>query len=345
MRPPPLTRSRPELKFSQLPSYAAGYAVTARSMSPTGQGTAALRRDLPPVPYRLRRHAAALRPVISDRPIVAAAQAEWPGLTLLVQHKTGGDIDVPSAPLNMLVTTLDPTPRNLLTIDGTGTAGPTPPAATAQVPMGAAFRAVWQNFQPVQPWQVALFGADLLQAHAPELASPAVMRGHLVPGSFEQRPQVSVLLDRLAAELDPARRRGRLFAESVIRLLVLEILAGCWSNRVTRFDPVPRCDPRVAQAIDFIDAHFAEDISLTEIAAAAALSPSQLGALFRGATGKSPYAYVIDRRLDMAARLLQSTTRPVAQIALDCGFADQSHLTRACRSRLGTTPGALRRQR
>lgn len=305
----------------------------------------AARRRPPPGRFWLDRHAAALRPVLSDRPVVAAAQAEWPGLTMLVQHKTGGDIHVPTAPLDMLVTSLHAAPRNVLTIDGVERGGPTPPVATALVPRGAEFRAVWQNLQSVQPWQVALFGPDLVQVHAPEVAAPGVLRGHLVPGAFEQRPHLSVLLDRLAAEIDPARRRGRLFAESVIRLLVLEILAGCWSRPVRQFDPVPRCDSRIARALDFIEAHFTEDISLADIAAAAALSPSQFATLFRATTGKSPYAHVIDRRLDLARRLLQSSAMPLAQVSQACGFSDQSHLTRACRARLGTTPGALRRQR
>jgi AraC family transcriptional regulator len=56
----------------------------------------------------------------------------------------------------------------------------------------------------------------------------------------------------------------------------------------------------------------------------------------------TPYSYVINRRLRQAVHLLRSTDTPIAQVALDAGFADQQHLTRMVRARLRKTPKQVR---
>ena len=60
-------------------------------------------------------------------------------------------------------------------------------------------------------------------------------------------------------------------------------------------------------------------------------------------TGVPLHQYVLGRRVERAAgRLLRSSDDPIAAIAIDCGFADQSHLTTAFRRRVGITPAAYR---
>lgn len=58
--------------------------------------------------------------------------------------------------------------------------------------------------------------------------------------------------------------------------------------------------------------------------------------------GKSPDAYVMDRRLDRAKHLLLQTGLPIVKVALEAGVCDQAHLTRLCRARLGKTPRQFR---
>ncbi|MFE7620297.1 helix-turn-helix transcriptional regulator [Streptomyces sp. NPDC057496] len=58
--------------------------------------------------------------------------------------------------------------------------------------------------------------------------------------------------------------------------------------------------------------------------------------------GESPHQYVMQLRLERARQALLNTNRPIADIAVEHGFADQSHLTRMMRRHTGTTPGLLR---
>jgi AraC family transcriptional regulator len=87
----------------------------------------------------------------------------------------------------------------------------------------------------------------------------------------------------------------------------------------------------------------AEPLSLAELACAAGLSVSQFARRFKISTGTAPHQYLLNLRVDAAARLLRASSRPIADIAVSCGFSHQEHLTRVLRARLGTTPAALRR--
>jgi len=80
------------------------------------------------------------------------------------------------------------------------------------------------------------------------------------------------------------------------------------------------------------------------LAAIAGLSPGHFNRAFRQSTGQSPHQYVLRRRVAVAGRLLKETGRALADIALDVGFADQSHFTRTYALVMGETPSACRRR-
>ncbi|MBN6149913.1 helix-turn-helix domain-containing protein [Xanthomonas sp. AmX2] len=80
------------------------------------------------------------------------------------------------------------------------------------------------------------------------------------------------------------------------------------------------------------------------MADAAHLSASRLHALFREALGRTPQDWLSARRLDWVRRQLVHSERPIAQLAQESGYADQSALTRALRRATGDTPAAYRRR-
>ena len=84
-------------------------------------------------------------------------------------------------------------------------------------------------------------------------------------------------------------------------------------------------------------------LPVERLAAEASLGTSHFSRAFKESFGVAPHAWVLARRLDLACRLMTETDDTLARIALRCGLADQAHLTRLFRSRLGTTPGAWRR--
>ncbi|WP_077047255.1 AraC family transcriptional regulator [Pseudomonas sp. KK4] len=94
--------------------------------------------------------------------------------------------------------------------------------------------------------------------------------------------------------------------------------------------------------VEYIDSHLADAISLGQLAALCALSEYHFARMFRESFGLPPHQYVLARRLSRARDLLRSTSQPLGEIALACGFASASHFTNRFRQTLGGTPGEYR---
>ncbi|MBS4046516.1 MAG: AraC family transcriptional regulator [Alphaproteobacteria bacterium] len=101
--------------------------------------------------------------------------------------------------------------------------------------------------------------------------------------------------------------------------------------------------PRVAKlAREAMDAGYDSDLGLEDLALAAGTDRFRLTRAFSAAYGLSPHAYLVQRRLNQARRLLSRGESP-ASVAAATGFADQSHLGRWFRRAFGMTPAAYRR--
>jgi len=142
----------------------------------------------------------------------------------------------------------------------------------------------------------------------------------------------ALLLDTAAPALAKETRFLALLAEWVLR----------HADR-TPIPPGPGPEPRAVRlALELLDAHFSEDIGLTELARTTGLSPWHLVRVMTRFTGLPPHAHLLERRCRAARDKLRGPDR-LADIAAATGFADQSHLTRAFRARFGLTPGAYRK--
>ena len=86
-------------------------------------------------------------------------------------------------------------------------------------------------------------------------------------------------------------------------------------------------------------------IPLNNIARECGLSPSRFARAFAISVGRPPHQWLLDQRVDMAHQLLSESDLPLADIAIQCGFADQSHFTRVFSARAGLSPGRWRRVR
>lgn len=96
--------------------------------------------------------------------------------------------------------------------------------------------------------------------------------------------------------------------------------------------------PRLQLAADYINDHYADDISLQAICSAAALSASYLIRAFRQRYHMTPHEYLLNRRIQRGKSLLRSG-QPIAQVAQALGFADQAHFQRTFKRLVAATPG------
>ena len=109
----------------------------------------------------------------------------------------------------------------------------------------------------------------------------------------------------------------------------------------TRGGLAPGITRRISQ---YIDSHLGENISLEAMAEMAGLSVYHFSRAFRQSTGVAPHGYLLQRRIEHAARLLSRTELPLSEIALAVGFSDHSHFARHFRRLTGTTPSVARWQ-
>lgn len=103
----------------------------------------------------------------------------------------------------------------------------------------------------------------------------------------------------------------------------------------------PACTPGVRRARELLEADPARNITLEELARVAGLSSWHLVRAFHRQLGQTPQVYQRSLRLRRAQELLAGPL-PMAEVALACGFTDQSHLIKHFGRTLGVTPGAYR---
>jgi len=125
--------------------------------------------------------------------------------------------------------------------------------------------------------------------------------------------------------------------------LAVESLAFALAGELAREPHDDRRRGSMAIVRDYLHAHFTRSLSLREIASAAGVHPVHVSRAFPRRYGVTLGDYVRALRVDYAARELMTTRRPIADIALDAGFASQSHLTRHFRTRMGIAPAAYRK--
>jgi AraC family transcriptional regulator len=92
--------------------------------------------------------------------------------------------------------------------------------------------------------------------------------------------------------------------------------------------------------VDFILSHLERDVSLLALAEQANVSPFHFARQFRATVGLTPHQFVLRQRVQKSVNLIKSGRLPLAQIAVESGFYDQAHFTRAFQKITGTTPAS-----
>ena len=138
---------------------------------------------------------------------------------------------------------------------------------------------------------------------------------------------------------DEARHADEL-SPLVLEGLMLELLGACMRSRLA---PTHSAAPAwLIEVEDLLRDEFRDPPSLGVLAARVGVHRMHLARAFRRRFGASVGEFVRQCRLDFVCRELALTERPVAELALDAGFADQSHLTKIFNRSLGTTPARYR---
>ncbi len=136
--------------------------------------------------------------------------------------------------------------------------------------------------------------------------------------------------------------------EQIERLEKETLLLQMFSRLISRHTYTPQLSGKagaehaaVRRVIDYLDTHFDEDLSIDTLAGIACLSPYHFIRTFSGQTGLTPHAWLMQLRTRKAKDFL-GRGLPIADVAAQTGFSDQSHLNRSFKRLLGFTPGQYR---
>jgi AraC family transcriptional regulator len=118
------------------------------------------------------------------------------------------------------------------------------------------------------------------------------------------------------------------------------LAASCGLPRlpVSRRAPTGLPQWRLRRAVEYIDAHLSEPVTLADLASSTGLSRMHFAAQFRVATGMRPHEYLLRRRIDRAQQLLREPTATVIDTALSVGFHTQAHFSAVFKRFVGATP-------
>lgn len=158
-------------------------------------------------------------------------------------------------------------------------------------------------------------------------------------------PQLEQVLTLLRAELHQGNGRvGQLYIESLANVLAVNLLRNHTGtqHRITLYGG-GLGDRKILQISDYIQAHLDQSIKLADLAEVAGLSQFHFSRLFKQSMGITPHQYLLQQRVEQAKRLLKRTKLAIADIALQCGFNSQSHLTKHFRETTGMTPSHYRK--
>jgi AraC family transcriptional regulator len=188
---------------------------------------------------------------------------------------------------------------------------------------------------PMQPVAAPSPGALVFGAQgrsfaraANDLDAPADVLGRLLSEAFD------------AFERDPGAARQSLTRAFTLLDVEPRQPATTLSRDLGRLAPW-----QASKAAAYIEAHLDAPIDVGELAALARLSQSYFSRAFKASFGAAPQPYILGRRIALAQDLMLTTEEPLCGIALDCGFSDQSHLSRIFRRLTGDSPNAWRRAR
>jgi AraC-like DNA-binding protein len=145
---------------------------------------------------------------------------------------------------------------------------------------------------------------------------------------------------RLAARLYKEFRSDDPLAPLALEGVALELLASILRQRADRASTAPRW---LAAAHDLMRERMGENLSLGVIAAATGVHPAHLARTFRRHYGCTVGDHMRGLRAERARQELKNSDRPLAELALALGYADQSHFVNSFRQQNGMTPGAFRR--
>ena len=187
----------------------------------------------------------------------------------------------------------------------------------------------WTNWDREVEFSAIAICPTLLNRTAQELMQSEI---ELIPQLSIDDPVIGQLALALKTEIQTGCMSGRLYGESLGMALAARLVQNyAVSKPAFEFKARGLSRSQLARVIDYMQANLTQDLSILDLAIVTGMSESHFSRGFKQSVGIAPYQYLIHQRVERAKQLLKQQAISISDIALDCGFANQTHLTKVFR--------------
>ena len=279
-------------------------------------------------------------PFLDISPLVSSMSAHWGAITLENYSVPAVFIPRHEHPEHFLHLVLSGIVKYEVTTKGRTLRFTSRPGTTFLLPKGTVDEVNWTG--PTQRMAVAI-QPHLLTSALDETAhwSQIELAEHwdLIDS------HISALLLEMKADLSDGSPAGTMYGESLAMALAVYLLKRYAVHRRT---PVVYKGGlpgyRLRRVLNYIGDNLAENLSLSQLATVAGMSPHYFSELFKQSTGSTPHDYVLMQRIERAKQHLRDQKLSIIQVGLESGFQNPSHFARVFRKLVGTTPSGFQTQ-
>ena len=205
-----------------------------------------------------------------------------------------------------------------------------------------AFLNHWTNWNQEVEFSVIAICPTLLSQTTQELTQREI---ELIPQLSIKDPVIQQLALSLKIEIQTGCMSGKLYGESLGIALAARLIQNyAVSKPSLEVKASGLSQLQLVRVIDYMKANLAQDLSVLDLATLTRMSESHFSRSFKQSVGIAPYQYLMQQRVERAKQLLRQQSIQISDIALDCGFANQTHLTKVFHQIAGTTPKTYQKQ-
>jgi AraC-like DNA-binding protein len=184
---------------------------------------------------------------------------------------------------------------------------------------------------------------------SPDLSTSetAVLRSGLAgvkPPVFHFSPDLEHCMERLLEEHRRPTPESPIAARAVLHELIAWVIRDHRAEQMRQEQAPSGYSAPISSVIDWLRQHLDENVSVSDLADVAGLSPSYFRRWFHREVGSSPSDYVTQLRIERSKQLLTETDRSVTEIAMELGYNTSAYFTAVFHRETGTTPTDFRRQ-
>jgi AraC family transcriptional regulator len=279
-----------------------------------------------------------VEPFLDSRPTKSSAPAQWGGITLENYTVPAVLITRHEHPEAFLHLVLKGVVKYEVNTRGSNLRFTSCPGTLFLLPRGTVDEVNWTG--PTQRVAVAIH-TNLLTHALEETAHHSDLE--LTEHWDLMDWHISALLREMMADLDDNSPAGTIYGESLANALAVYLVK---RYAVRRREPVHYkgglTRNRLKRVLDYIAASLDQDITLSELASIAGMSPHYFSELFKLSTGRAPHNYVLIQRIERAKQQLLDPKRSIIDVGLGAGFQNPSHFARMFRRVEGVTPSTYR---